>query len=58
MYNGGDAIEHWQETEYCYSLALETQKVWDYAGDNYVCILSDAFLLMLYVFSTWILGSY
>lgn len=35
-YKGGHAIEHWQETEHCYSLELETQKVWDYAGDNYV----------------------
>uniref|UniRef100_A0ACD5Z9B8 Uncharacterized protein n=1 Tax=Avena sativa TaxID=4498 RepID=A0ACD5Z9B8_AVESA len=35
-YKGGHAIEHWNETEHCYSLELETQKVWDYAGDNYV----------------------
>ncbi|EMS61230.1 BRCA1-associated protein [Triticum urartu] len=35
-YKGGHAIEHWKETEHCYSLELETQKVWDYAGDNYV----------------------
>ncbi|KAG8058302.1 hypothetical protein GUJ93_ZPchr0002g25241 [Zizania palustris] len=33
---GGHAIEHWKETEHGYSLELETQKIWDYAGDNYV----------------------
>lgn len=27
---------HWKETEHCYSLELETQRVWDYAGNNYV----------------------
>ncbi|KAE8700610.1 3-isopropylmalate dehydrogenase 2 [Hibiscus syriacus] len=27
---------HWKETQHCYSLELETQRVWDYAGDNYV----------------------
>lgn len=32
----GHAISHWKETEHCYSLELETQRVWDYAGDNYV----------------------
>jgi hypothetical protein len=35
-YKGGHAIGHWKETQHCYSLELETQKVWDYAGDNYV----------------------
>ncbi|XP_024036323.1 BRCA1-associated protein isoform X2 [Citrus clementina] len=35
-YKGGHAIIHWKETEHCYSLELETQRVWDYAGDNYV----------------------
>ncbi|MBA0658523.1 hypothetical protein Goklo_010725, partial [Gossypium klotzschianum] len=33
---GGHAIIHWKETQHCYSLELETQRVWDYAGDNYV----------------------
>ncbi|CAN0870675.1 BRAP2 RING ZnF UBP domain-containing protein 2, partial [Linum grandiflorum] len=32
----GHAVRHWKETEHCYSLELETQRVWDYAGDNYV----------------------
>lgn len=27
---------HWRETQHCYSLELETQRVWDYVGDNYV----------------------
>ncbi|KAL7152570.1 hypothetical protein ABFS83_04G106500 [Erythranthe nasuta] len=35
-YKNGHAISHWKETEHCYSLELETQRVWDYAGDNYV----------------------
>ncbi|KFK42440.1 hypothetical protein AALP_AA2G256700 [Arabis alpina] len=35
-YKGGHARRHWEETEHCYSLELETQRVWDYAGDNYV----------------------
>ncbi|CAI9099419.1 OLC1v1036238C2 [Oldenlandia corymbosa var. corymbosa] len=30
------AIQHWKDTEHCYSLELETRRVWDYAGDNYV----------------------
>ncbi|GAB2292082.1 BRAP2 RING ZnF UBP domain-containing protein 2 [Dionaea muscipula] len=32
----GHAIMHWKDTQHCYSLELETQRVWDYAGDNYV----------------------
>ncbi|KAI3463441.1 hypothetical protein Pfo_020104 [Paulownia fortunei] len=35
-YKEGHAISHWKETQHCYSLELETQRVWDYAGDNYV----------------------
>lgn len=35
-YKEGHAIEHWKETQHCYSLELETQRVWDYVGDNYV----------------------
>lgn len=35
-YKGGHARTHWEETDHCYSLELETQRVWDYAGDNYV----------------------
>ncbi|XP_024028389.1 BRCA1-associated protein isoform X2 [Morus notabilis] len=32
----GHAIRHWKETQYCYSLELDTRRVWDYAGGNYV----------------------
>ncbi|KAG5245510.1 BRCA1-associated protein [Salix suchowensis] len=35
-YKGGHAILHWKETQHCYSLELDTQRVWDYVGDNYV----------------------
>ncbi|KAK7261972.1 hypothetical protein RIF29_28299 [Crotalaria pallida] len=35
-YKEGHAIIHWKETQHCYSLEVETQRVWDYVGDNYV----------------------
>ncbi|KAH7858342.1 hypothetical protein Vadar_022701 [Vaccinium darrowii] len=35
-YKEGHAITHWKDTQHCYSLELDTQRVWDYAGDNYV----------------------
>ncbi|CAK7334205.1 unnamed protein product, partial [Dovyalis caffra] len=35
-YKGGHAIRHWKETQHCYFLELDTQRVWDYVGDNYV----------------------
>ncbi|MQM18898.1 hypothetical protein Taro_051897 [Colocasia esculenta] len=35
-YREGHAIKHWKETQHCYSLELETRRVWDYVGDNYV----------------------
>lgn len=35
-YKEGHSIRHWKETQHCYSLELETQRVWDYIGDNYV----------------------
>ncbi|KAL2458776.1 zinc finger (C3HC4-type RING finger) family protein [Forsythia ovata] len=35
-YKEGHAITHWKETQHCYSIELETQRVWDYVGDNYV----------------------
>lgn len=35
-YKEGHAIMHWKETQHCYSLDLETRRVWDYVGDNYV----------------------
>lgn len=35
-YKRGHAKEHWKETAHCFSLELETQHVWDYAGDMWV----------------------
>lgn len=35
-YNGGHAKEHWKTTAHSFSLELETQHVWDYAGDMWV----------------------
>lgn len=29
-------MNHWKESQHCYSLDLETQRVWDYVGDGYV----------------------
>ena len=34
-YAGGHAKEHWRETAHSFSLELETQHVWDYAGDTW-----------------------
>ncbi|XP_020589072.1 BRCA1-associated protein isoform X2 [Phalaenopsis equestris] len=35
-YKEGHAFRHWKDTQHCFSLDLETQRVWDYVGDNYV----------------------
>ncbi|KAK0708243.1 hypothetical protein B0H67DRAFT_589714 [Lasiosphaeris hirsuta] len=35
-YRGGHAKDHWKETAHSFSLELETQHVWDYAGDMWV----------------------
>ncbi|KAH9542492.1 hypothetical protein CY35_13G010200 [Sphagnum magellanicum] len=35
-YKEGHAVNHWKESQHCYSLDLETQRVWDYVGDGYV----------------------
>ncbi|KAJ1273057.1 hypothetical protein BS78_06G250900 [Paspalum vaginatum] len=35
-YQEGHAKQHWKDTQHCYSLDLETQRVWDYVGDNFV----------------------
>lgn len=35
-YKEGHARQHYAETGHLYSLELETQRVWDYAGDGYV----------------------
>jgi BRCA1-associated protein len=35
-YNDAHAYHHYMETNHLYALELETQRVWDYAGDGYV----------------------
>ncbi|GLI59895.1 hypothetical protein VaNZ11_001933 [Volvox africanus] len=35
-YRAGHAADHWCTSGHCYALELETQRVWDYVGDNYV----------------------
>lgn len=35
-YKAGHAHRHFKETGHLYSLELESQRVWDYAGDGYV----------------------
>ena len=29
-------MDHWRASGHCYSLELQSQRVWDYAGDGYV----------------------
>ncbi|GAV52099.1 hypothetical protein ZYGR_0AG00900 [Zygosaccharomyces rouxii] len=35
-YTSKHAIEHYEATSHCFSMDMRTQRVWDYAGDNYV----------------------
>lgn len=35
-YKGGHAKEHWKESAHNFALEIETQHVWDYAGDVWV----------------------
>lgn len=35
-YTHGHAREHYEQTGHLYSLEVDTQRVWDYAGDGYV----------------------
>ncbi|AQZ12426.1 ETP1 (YHL010C) [Zygosaccharomyces parabailii] len=35
-YNSKHAIEHYEITSHCFAMDMRTQRVWDYAGDNYV----------------------
>lgn len=35
-YNQAHAFHHYADTSHLYALELETQRVWDYAGDGYV----------------------
>ncbi|XP_074317682.1 BRAP2 RING ZnF UBP domain-containing protein 1 [Silene latifolia] len=41
-YKEGHMFGHWKNTHHCYSLDLETQRVWDYEGDNYVHRLNQS----------------
>lgn len=41
-YEEGHAIRHWNDTQHCYSLELETQQIWDYVGDKYVHRLNQS----------------
>lgn len=35
-YLNAHAFEHYRETSHLYALEIDTKRVWDYAGDNYV----------------------
>ncbi|CAZ81648.1 unnamed protein product [Tuber melanosporum] len=35
-YDEAHAFEHYKDTSHCYAMDIETQRVWDYAGDGYV----------------------
>lgn len=35
-YNSKHAIQHYENTSHCFAMDIATQRVWDYAGDNYV----------------------
>lgn len=35
-YNSKHAIQHYESTNHCFAMDISTQRVWDYAGDNYV----------------------
>ncbi|CAI2018801.1 hypothetical protein SEUBUCD646_0H00500 [Saccharomyces eubayanus] len=35
-YNSKHAIKHYEDTLHCFAMDIRTQRVWDYAGDNYV----------------------
>ncbi|KAK9706200.1 hypothetical protein RND81_07G110700 [Saponaria officinalis] len=41
-YKEGHMFGHWKDTHHCYSLDLETQRVWDYEGDSYVHRLNQS----------------
>lgn len=41
-YEEGHAIRHWNDSQHCYSLELETQQIWDYVGDKYVHRLNQS----------------
>ena len=35
-YENKHALKHWEETNHCFSMEINTQRVWDYAEDGYV----------------------
>ncbi|ODQ81554.1 hypothetical protein BABINDRAFT_32137 [Babjeviella inositovora NRRL Y-12698] len=35
-YNKGHAVTHFAATGHCFAMDMQTQRVWDYAGDKYV----------------------
>ncbi|GMM58137.1 Etp1 protein [Maudiozyma humilis] len=35
-YNSKHAIQHFEDSSHCFAMDIKTQRVWDYAGDNYV----------------------
>lgn len=35
-YDLGHAIDHYNQTSHCFAMEMISQRVWDYAGDNYV----------------------
>ena len=35
-YDSAHAYAHYEATSHCYAMDIETQRVWDYAGDGYV----------------------
>lgn len=35
-YNHAHAISHYTETGHCFAMDVNSQRIWDYAGDNYV----------------------
>ncbi|AOA64288.1 hypothetical protein PP7435_CHR3-1179 [Komagataella phaffii CBS 7435] len=35
-YNSAHAVNHFKETSHCFAMQIETQRIWDYAGDQYV----------------------
>jgi len=42
----GHAEQHFQQSQHTFALELETQRVWDYAGDKFVP-LSHMILFLL-----------
>ncbi|KAB2618602.1 BRCA1-associated protein-like [Pyrus ussuriensis x Pyrus communis] len=41
-YTEGHAVNHWKDTQHCYSLELDRQQIWDYVGDAYVHRLNQS----------------